>query len=55
MIKIRIEKVRIVDDLVTYPKNQRKQISRIYSIINEVFPPALSQSLIEKIQKELKK
>ncbi|MGF7060100.1 ATP-binding protein [Brassicibacter mesophilus] len=45
----------IVDELSKLSKKERKLVSKIYSIINDILPPDLSQNLIKKIQEELKK
>lgn len=45
----------IVDNLHRLNKEQRKLISRVYWVINNVLPPELSENLIKKIQDELNK
>lgn len=45
----------VVDDLSKLNAKQRKLVSKIYSVINEVLPPDLSENLIKKIQDELNK
>lgn len=45
----------IVDNLRRLTKEQRKLISRVYSVINNVLPPEISENLIKKIQDELNK
>lgn len=52
---IKKEKKLFVSGLDKLNNQQRKLVSKIYGIINDVLPNDLSRSLIEKIQEELKK
>lgn len=45
----------VVDELSKLNAKQRKLVSRIYGVINDVLPPDLGANLINKIQDELKK
>ena len=45
----------LVDNLHRLSRDERKLISRVYRVINNVLPPELSENLIEKIQDELNK
>jgi molecular chaperone HtpG len=44
----------ITDNLSRLPKEQRKLVSKIYAIIKRELPPNLAETLIQKIQDELK-
>jgi molecular chaperone HtpG len=44
----------ITDSLSRLPKEQRKLVSKIYAIIKRELPPDLADTLIQKIQDELK-
>lgn len=46
---LRIEKLHKLN------KEQRKLISRVYGVINDVLPPEMSENLIKKIENELNK